>query len=62
MPEAAKPFLESQLKWAKALHESDLKRGLGCVELPYAIERKYNNAGKDWVWQMGLMSATFKRF
>ena len=32
-------------------HEEDLKRGLGRVALPNALERKYPNAGKEWGWQ-----------
>ena len=33
------------------LHEEDLKRGYGAVYLPYALERKYKNAAKDFIWQ-----------
>ncbi len=43
--------LKKQLEKAKNLHELDLKEGLGRVELPYALDRKYPNAGKDWKWQ-----------
>ena len=32
-------------------HEEDLKRGLGRVALPGALERKYPNAGKEFGWQ-----------
>ena len=32
-------------------HEADLKAGYGAVYLPYALERKYPNANKEWGWQ-----------
>ena len=35
----------------KRQHEEDLKKGLGRVALPNALERKYPNAGKEWGWQ-----------
>ncbi|HEV8369554.1 MAG TPA: tyrosine-type recombinase/integrase [Pyrinomonadaceae bacterium] len=35
----------------KLLHERDLKQGFGQVYLPYALERKYINASKEWGWQ-----------
>lgn len=35
----------------KRLHERDLEEGYGEVELPFAIERKYPRAGRDWGWQ-----------
>jgi len=39
------------LQAVKRQHEEDLKRGLGRVALPNALERKYVNAGKEWGWQ-----------
>ena len=35
----------------KRLHDEDLKRGGGEVYLPYALERKYKNAAKEFLWQ-----------
>ena len=35
----------------RALHEDFLWRGDGEVELPYALARKYPNAGREWCWQ-----------
>jgi len=43
--------LQRHLKYVKALHEKDLADGFGSVYLPYALERKYKNANKDWIWQ-----------
>jgi integrase len=35
----------------KALHEQDLREGFGAVYLPYALERKYPGANREWGWQ-----------
>jgi integron integrase len=32
-------------------HELDLAQGLGTVHLPYALERKYPNANREFAWQ-----------
>jgi hypothetical protein len=31
--------------------KQDLERGYGSVYLPFARERKYPNADREWVWQ-----------
>jgi len=43
--------LKSHLIRVKALHEDDLRQGFGSVYLPNALERKYPNAHREWVWQ-----------
>ncbi len=43
--------LQKQLVMAEKLHEQDLRRGLGRVEMPFALARKYPNAEKEWCWQ-----------
>lgn len=43
--------IQLQLQKAKQLHELDLSLGYGTVELPYALERKYPNANREWGWQ-----------
>jgi len=35
----------------KRLHDRDVALGGGCVELPWALARKYPNAGREWPWQ-----------
>ncbi|HSD59602.1 MAG TPA: integron integrase [Burkholderiales bacterium] len=35
----------------KGLHEQDLKEGFEEVHLPFALARKYPQAGRDWAWQ-----------
>lgn len=43
--------LRLHLNQVKAIHEKDLFDGFGTVYLPYALERKYPNASREWVWQ-----------
>jgi integron integrase len=47
---AAKP-LDRHLQKVKAQHEQDLEDGFGSVYLPDALERKYPNAAREWMWQ-----------
>jgi hypothetical protein len=35
----------------RRLHDQDLKAGDGEVYLPYALERKYKNASREFGWQ-----------
>jgi integron integrase len=51
LPAAVKEPLLRHLQAVKRQHEDDLKRGLGRVSLPNALERKYPNAGRSWGWQ-----------
>ncbi len=43
--------LQEHLQHVKRLHEEDLAKGDGAVYLPYALERKYPNASREWIWQ-----------
>lgn len=43
--------LRSHLAKVREMHQSDLKAGFGNVYLPFALERKYPNAPKEWGWQ-----------
>ncbi|MBN1850052.1 MAG: integron integrase [Deltaproteobacteria bacterium] len=61
LPETLKPLLEEQLKRVKLIHEMDLKNGLGEVELPFALARKYKNAAKEWHWQYVFPSEKLSR-
>ena len=51
LPESLKTPLEHQLNYARALHDRDLSQGYGQVYLPFALERKYPNASREWQWQ-----------
>ena len=43
--------LQLQLNHVKVLHQKDLADGFGSVYLPPALDRKYRNAHKEWIWQ-----------
>jgi integron integrase len=43
--------LQDHLRRVKRMHQQDLDRGYGSVYLPFALERKYPNADRDWIWQ-----------
>jgi integron integrase len=51
LPEPLKEPLMRHLERVKALHEYDLRQGFGQVYLPYALERKYPHASRQWGWQ-----------
>ncbi len=51
LPAAIKEPLFRHLQAGKRRHEEDLKKGLGRVALPRALERKYPRAGTEWGWQ-----------
>lgn len=51
LPGALKQPLAEHLRRIMQLHREDLRIGLGQVELPYALARKYPHAGKEWGWQ-----------
>ncbi len=57
LPDSLIPLLKDHLEWRKKLHQKDLTRGSGFVYLPYALERKYPNANKEWIWQYVFPSA-----
>jgi integron integrase len=51
LPSALRTPLEAHLLNVQRQHEEDLRLGLGRVELPNALSRKYPNADKEWGWQ-----------
>jgi integron integrase len=51
LPEAAIEPLRAHLEKVKVLHEHDVEDDFGEVHLPYALERKYPDAAREWGWQ-----------
>jgi integron integrase len=51
LPETLVEPLQEHLLWAKRQHQQDLEQGYGSVYLPFALERKYPNAEREWSWQ-----------
>ncbi|UCE52568.1 MAG: integron integrase [Desulfobacterales bacterium] len=51
LPKIVEPYLRQCLDKVKILHKQDLAEGYDEVYLPYALERKYPRANKEWGWQ-----------
>jgi hypothetical protein len=51
--------LTCHLETAKRQHEHDLAHGAGWVALPWALTRKYPNAGREWAWQWVFPATRF---
>ncbi len=56
LPEAVAAPLKLHLARVKALHHQDLAEGFGEVYLPFARDKKYPNAAKEWGWQYVFQS------
>ncbi len=54
--------LQKQLETAKKLHEQDLRRGLGRVEMPFALAGKYPNAETEFCWQYVFPSKSLRSY
>jgi integrase len=51
LPSVVIADLAKHLEGVKRQHDADLRHGAGWVELPWALARKYPNAGREWAWQ-----------
>jgi integron integrase len=51
LPRSLRDPLRDHLKRVETQHLRDLQADEGWVELPFAIARKYPNAGRAWPWQ-----------
>lgn len=51
LPTVLVPQLQEQLELVKRLHKTDLQDGYGRVYLPFALDRKYPDAGIQLGWQ-----------
>ncbi|VAW54738.1 Integron integrase IntIPac [hydrothermal vent metagenome] len=51
LPEKVIAMLNQHLERVTVLHDKDLTNGYGCVYMPFALERKYPNACREWGWQ-----------
>jgi integron integrase len=57
LPASVVDDLAAHLRRVRTLHEDDLAAGFGDVYLPFALARKYPNAGREWRWQYVFPSA-----
>lgn len=51
LPASLSEPLRQQMTRTRVIHQRDLDAGFGLVYLPYALDRKYPNAGREWGWQ-----------
>ena len=56
LPAAVIEPLKAHLAKVRTLHQRDLEAGYGEVYLPYALERKYPRAAREWAWQYAFPS------
>jgi integrase len=61
LPDSLVAILQTHLARVRELHRSDLLDGFGETILPYALNRKYPNAGKEWGWQFVFPSIRISR-
>ena len=51
LPHSITPILQAHILQVKQIHQDDLAAGYGAVYLPDALERKYPQANREWIWQ-----------
>ena len=51
LPESLKDDLREHLHEVRALYEKDREDHIAGVYLPNALDKKYPNSGKEWIWQ-----------
>jgi len=51
LPQSLKDDLKIQIDAVEKIHQEDLSKGFGYVNLPHGLERKYPNAHKEFKWQ-----------
>ncbi len=61
LPDSLIAPLSKHLERVRELHAEDLIAGFGEVYLPYALDRKYPNASKEWMWQYVFPSARLSK-
>ncbi|MBI5944305.1 MAG: integron integrase [Chloroflexi bacterium] len=51
LPDGVIRPMREHLAQTQALHKKDLAAGLGTVQMPFALDKKYPAAHKEWIWQ-----------
>jgi integron integrase len=51
LPDVLVKPLQSHLAAVQTQHDGDISLGAGAVSLPDALDRKYPNAAREWIWQ-----------
>jgi integron integrase len=61
LPQALLEPLKEHLVSVRVIYDADRRNNVNGVELPYALARKYPNAGKEWAWQWVFPSEKLSR-
>ncbi len=61
LPQSIIEEIQVHLQSVKHLHHQDLAKGYGSVYLPFALERKYPNADRQWIWQYVFPSSQISK-
>jgi len=56
LPDSTVSPLKEHLARVRRQHQDDLSTGYGTVYLPEALQRKYPNAEREWIWQYAFPS------
>ena len=51
LPDSVISPLHEHLVKVKTIHQKDLSAGFGSVYMPFALDKKYPAASKQWIWQ-----------
>ena len=51
LPKSVEFALREHLERVRKIYEEEIRNGGGRVYLPQALERKYPNAAREWIWQ-----------
>ena len=51
LPKRLNQNLKDHISRVRLLYQTDRENNIPGVALPQALERKYPNAGKEWIWQ-----------
>ena len=57
LPQRLTETLSQHIASVRLMHERDIGKGFGFTWLPYALDRKYPNADREWIWQFVFPSA-----
>ena len=58
LPDSILAPLREHLARTKAIHQKDLANGHGSVHMPFALDKKYPTAHKEWIWQYAFPATT----
>ncbi|ASC69404.1 Integrase/recombinase [Halomicronema hongdechloris C2206] len=61
LPTSVSADLKDHLHGVRQLHHQDLAQGHGSVYLPFALERKYPHADREWIWQFVFPAERFSQ-